>query len=74
MGKGDDREKNGGEKTGEKKKIKTFIVATNLVASRPPKRRPTGTSTARANIAGHPVSIKIFKFPERAYVKNGSLQ
>ena len=28
-----------------------FIVATNIVASQPPKRRPTGTPTARAKIA-----------------------
>ena len=27
-----------------------FIVATNVVASRPPKRRPTGTPHARAKI------------------------
>ena len=27
----------------------TFIVATNIVASRPPKRRPTATPHARAN-------------------------
>ena len=26
-----------------------FIVATNVVASRPPERRPTGTLHARAN-------------------------
>ena len=26
----------------------TFIVATNVVASQPPKRRPTGTPTTRA--------------------------
>ena len=32
-----------------KKKIKTFLVATNIVASRPHERRPTGTPTARAN-------------------------
>ena len=25
----------------------TFLVATNVVASRPPKRQPTGTPTAR---------------------------
>ena len=37
------------KKTGEKeKKIKTFLVATNVVASRPPERRPTATPTARA--------------------------
>ena len=27
----------------------TFIVATNLIASRPPECRPTGTPHARAN-------------------------
>ena len=27
----------------------TFIVATNVVASRPPERQPTGTPHARAN-------------------------
>ena len=30
------------------KKIMSFIVATNVVASRPPERQPTGTLTARA--------------------------
>ena len=47
MRKGDDGEEE--KKRGEKKKIKTFLEATNVVASRPPKRRPTGTPTARAN-------------------------
>ena len=28
----------------------SFLVATNVVASRPPERRPTGTPHARANI------------------------
>ena len=43
MRKGDDGEKkNGGEK------IMMKIVATNVVASRPPERRPTATATARA--------------------------
>ena len=32
------------------KKIMPFIVATNVVASRPPERRPTGTPHARANL------------------------
>ena len=36
-------------KNGKGKKIKTFIVATNVVASRPTERRPTGTPHARAN-------------------------
>ena len=35
---------------GEKKKRMSFIVATNIVASRPPERRPTRTSHARANL------------------------
>ena len=34
----------------KEKKIITFLVATNVVASQPPERRPTGTPTARANI------------------------
>ena len=33
-------------------KIMSFLVATNVVASRTPKRRPTGTPTARAKKAG----------------------
>ena len=38
-----------GEKKKEKeKKIMMFIVATNVGASRPPERRPTGTPHARA--------------------------
>ena len=32
----------------KRNKIMTFIVATNVIASRPPKRRPTGTPHARA--------------------------
>ena len=28
----------------------TFIVATNVIASRPPERRPTGTPHTRAKI------------------------
>ena len=46
MRKGDDREKRG--KNG--KKIMMKIVATNVVASRPPERRPTATATALTNI------------------------
>ena len=37
------------EKRKRKEKIMTFIEATNVVASRPPERRPTGTPHARAN-------------------------
>ena len=33
MRKGDDGEKNGEKKRGKKKKIKIFLVATNVVAS-----------------------------------------
>ena len=32
----------------KEKKIMTFLVATNVVASRPPERRPTGAPTAHA--------------------------
>ena len=35
----------------KEKKMKTILVATNVVASRPPERRPTATPTARANNA-----------------------
>ena len=46
-----------GEKKKEKKEKKmTFIVATNVIASRPPERRPTGTPHARANIS-HPLGF-----------------
>ena len=39
-----------GEEKKEKKKMKimTFIVATNVIASRLPEHRPTGTPHARA--------------------------
>ena len=47
MRKVDDGEKK--EKKKEKrKKIMTFIVATNVIDSRPPEPRPTGTPHARA--------------------------
>ena len=50
MRKVDDREKKKKKRKEkkEKEKIMTFIVATNIVASRPPERRPTGTPYARA--------------------------
>ena len=41
MRKGDDGEK-------KENKIKTILVATNVVASRPPERQPTATPTALA--------------------------
>ena len=62
MRKGDDGE-TGGKKRGKKKKIKTFLVATNVVASRPPERRPTGTVTVRANtFESSGLVFCIFKF------------
>ena len=39
----------------------TFLVATNVVASRPPKRRPTGTPTARANKGLDLTKINFFR-------------
>ena len=39
----------GGEKENGKKSGKMFLVATNVITSRPPERRPTGTPHARAN-------------------------
>ena len=33
----------------------SFLVITNVVASRPPERQPTGTLTARANRRYKPV-------------------
>ena len=38
----------------------TFIVGTNIVASRPPERRLTGTPHARAN-KGHNPPFKFFR-------------
>ena len=38
----------GEEKKEKNKKIMLFIVATNVIVSGPPKRRPTGMLTARA--------------------------
>ena len=45
----DGEEKRKKRKKKKEKKIMTFIVATNVIASRPPERRPTGTLHARAN-------------------------
>ena len=54
----DDREKKEKEKRkGEKEKIMSFIVAINIVASRPPKSRLTGTPTARANTEGQTYNL-----------------
>ena len=46
------------------KKIMTFIMATNVVASRPPERRPTGTPHARANRNGSacPESFSVVEY------------
>ena len=38
------------KKGGIKWKTRMFIVATNVIASRPPERRPTGTPHACAKI------------------------
>ena len=49
---------------GEWKKIEnimTFIVATNVIASRLPERRPTGTPHTRAN-TGHLTDASALKF------------
>ena len=48
MRKVDDGKKKKKEKR-RKEKIMLFLVATNVVASRPAERRPTGTPHARAN-------------------------
>ena len=47
MRKGRDGENGKNEK---KKKIKTLLVATNVVASQPPEQRLTATPTACANL------------------------
>ena len=56
-----------GEEKKKEKKIMTSIVATNVIASRPPERCLTGTPHARAN-SFNPVKIlknpfKSFKIP-----------
>ena len=49
----------GEEKEKKRKKIMTFIVATNVVASRPPELRPTGTPHARANAIMDPFFLQL---------------
>ena len=49
----------------EKKKIKKFLVATNVVASQPPEHRPTGTPCARANFR----SIEFSFFVVKSFLK-----
>ena len=39
----------GGKMGGGNKKMKTFLVASNVVTSRPPEHGPTGMPTTRAN-------------------------
>ena len=49
---------------GEEKKIITFLVATNVVVSRPPEHRPTGMPTALANC--HDTAIQMVTKMARA--------
>ena len=44
------RKVNNGKRKKEKKEKMSFLVATNVIASRPPECRPTGTPHARAKI------------------------
>ena len=67
MRKGDDGEKKGG------KKMMMKIVATNVVASRPPERRPTATPTAHANKPelklrsyGYNLNFNVFLFGKKS--------
>ena len=50
MRKVNDGEKIKGKRKEKKKKRMSFLVATNIAASRPPKRYQTGTPAAHANI------------------------
>ena len=49
------------------KKIMMILLATNVVASRPPERLPTETPTARANVAS-PCTSLTKKGPLLAYI------
>ena len=51
----------GKEKKRKKEKVMLFLVATNVVASRPPKRQLTGTPTARAD----PNVDRLYQFREK---------
>ena len=51
---------------GEEKKIRMFIVATNVIASQPPNRRPNETLTAHAKKLG---GLKETKGPWRGEKK-----
>ena len=44
-----------GKRKKRKEKIMSFLVATNVVASRPPERRPTGTPHAYAIFCTHEI-------------------
>ena len=56
----DGEEKRKKRKEKKKEKIMTFIVATNVVASWPPERRPTGTPHARAKSNELPTNSNVF--------------
>ena len=66
MRKVDDGEEKEKRKKKKRNKIMTFIVATNVIASRPPERRSTGTPHARANVSntkeslGKPINVHAF--------------
>ena len=45
---GEEKKRKKRKRKEKRNKIMTFIVATNVIASRPPERRPTGTPHARA--------------------------
>ena len=45
----------------------TFIVATNVIASRPPERRPTGTPHARAK--NDEANFLVEKGPDTRFLK-----
>ena len=50
----------GEEKKKKKEKIMTFIVASNVIASRPPERRPNGTPHTLVPIKYGIVQISLF--------------
>ena len=57
-----------GEKMEKKWKIMTLIMATKVLASRPPQRWPTGTPTVRAEIVANQASKKL-SLAEVAFVQ-----
>ena len=66
MRKVDDREK----KRKESEKIMSFMVATNVVASQPPKRQLTGTPTDRAKMSGISNLLALKNATQLSKVKN----